>query len=78
MQTKKATTQVTRCSPDLFGQKTNFRPWILVLIMNSTLICFHVGFIKPDFFKGLSWEICVLFGQSEPELAADSSTIISR
>lgn len=69
---------MTRCSLDLSGQKTNFSPWILVLIINSTLICFHVGFIEPDFLKELPWEISVLFGQREPELAADSSTIISR
>lgn len=78
MHTEKAMTQMTRCSFDLSGENINFNPWILVLIMKSTVISFHVVFIELGsvFLRGVSWASFCLFGPRETDLDVGASTII--
>lgn len=51
--------QMTRCTFDLSGEKTNFKPWILVLIMKLTVISFHVGLSRSgsEFWRALSFSL---------------------
>lgn len=71
---------MTRCGFDLSGENINFNPWILVLIMKSTVISFHVGFIELGsvFLRGVSWASLCLFGPRETASDVDASTIIVR
>lgn len=69
---------MTRCGLDLSGEKTKFKPWILVLIMKLTVISFNDGFSELDFLTGVSWESFCLGGPRATDSAVGASTIIAR
>lgn len=70
---------MTRCGFDLSGEKTNFKPWIFVLIMKFTVISFHVGLSELDsvFFRGVSWASFCLCGPRATDSDVGASTMIT-
>lgn len=78
-QTKKARIQMTRCSFDLSEEKINFKPWILVLIIKSTVISFHVCFseLVSVFWRVDSWPSFCLCGPRATDSDVDALTIIA-
>ncbi|TNN55393.1 hypothetical protein EYF80_034405 [Liparis tanakae] len=79
-QTKKATTQTTRCGLDLSGEKANLKPWILVLVMKPTVTSFNVGEPDSGLRRRVSRASSALRGPGAAAAAAASAalTIIAR